>query len=88
MQVGLELSISDISILYHPPTTITLDGEEYSMPDLASVSSTDAESDSSCLDYVSKLPNRIGLNTHALILTTLTLTGGGDKVAPGMGPIS
>ena len=64
-----------------PPTTITLDGEEYSMPDLASDSSTEAESDSSGLDYVSKLPNRSGLDTHASILTTLTLTGGGDKGA-------
>lgn len=80
---GVE-SISDInetSILYHPPTTITLDGEEYSMPDLASVSSTEAESDSSGLDYVSKLPNRSGLDTHAPILTTPNLTGGGDKGA-------
>ena len=51
------------------------------MPDLTSDSSTEAESDSSGLDYVSKLPNHSGLDTHAPILTTPTLTGGGDKGA-------
>ena len=78
---GVE-SISDInetSILYHPPTTITLDGIEYSMPGLASVSSTEAESDSSHLDYVSKLPNHSSLDTHAPIFTTPTLMGSKAK---------
>ena len=51
------------------------------MPDLASVSSTKAESDSSGLDYISKLPNHSGLDTRAPILTTPTLMGGGDKGA-------
>ena len=66
---GVE-SVSDInetSISLHLPTTITLNCEDNCMPDLASVSSTKAESDSLGLDYINKLPNHSGLHASSLM---------------------